>query len=220
MNDLRRNPSLSPQEVERVGRVYQSAFAGPPWFEVSKCASPTAAETCEGGFSPQKVGELCLKCGLIVAEQAYPMEELTKSITERLQYPGATIYEEFNDSDELLVAAIFWEASTEFLGQEKYADVPAMQDWLMGNLPSRPVIWLDEIFADRDKRPKGNLWNFANLVDSVFAGSTCDLMAFRTINEGLLAKTMSVFGDRSKVLAPGQVPDRRSFVTIERNNNE
>lgn len=202
------------------GDAYRSAFAGPPWYEISKCASKIAEVRCERGFTAQKIGEFCTKCFQTVSDGAYPQEELQLSINDRLKYPNAMLYREFSDAGDLLLAAIFWEDMPALIGQKKYTDVHLMRTWLQTQLPEQPIIWMDEIFADRDKRPQGNLRNFKNLISQVFELSECSIVAFRTINEGLLAKSEHSFDDRCEILPAGTVPDRRSFVTIRRNNNE
>lgn len=213
-NLLTNNIELSPGELNDIGVVYQRAFAGEPWFEVSKCVSEDATNRCESGFSPLNVGEFCTKCALRTKQEAYPLDQLSESLAERLRYPGARLYREYDQDSRLLLAAIFWEDKPSGIAQKKYADVPKMQAWLGSSLPDEQLIWLDEIFADKTLRPNGNLWNFPNLVSDVFEASSCQRMAFRTINKGLLAKSCEIPG--TSILNPGVVPDRRSFVLIER----
>ena len=65
---------ITPKEARlHYGEIipaYQKAFAGDPWFEVSKCAG------CESGFSAQSPGTVCESCGHKTGEEAYTTEEL------------------------------------------------------------------------------------------------------------------------------------------------
>lgn len=173
---------LPKEELDQIGEVYQVAFAGSPWFEVSECASSDIENRCEGGFSTQKVGEFCARCAKVTKEEAYPLTELRESLSTRLRYPEARLYREHDGKGNLLLAALFWEDTPKEIAAKKYVDVPSMQDWLKANLPDEPMVWLDEIFASRDLRPTGNLWNFPKLVSDVFVNSGCARLAFRTIN--------------------------------------
>jgi len=219
MNNLLKDRiELTPSELDDIGLVYQRAFADKPWFEVSKCVAKDTKNQCESGFSPLKVGEFCTKCALRTAEEAYPLDQLQESLMERLRYPGARLYREYDDNSRLLLAAIFWEDKPSVIGKKKYADVPAMQQWLSDTLPDEPLIWLDEIFADKTLRPMGNLWNFPALVQQVFEGTSCQRLAFRTINEGLLTKSSREIPG-AQIFSSDYLPDWRSFVQIERSGD-
>ncbi len=209
--------NLTDEALVAIGGLYQVSFAGEPWRESSRCAAPKRKlGVCPGGFSPLEVGEMCIDCGLSPLVEAYPMDELTKSLNSRFADTSSQLYLESEDS-ELLLAAIFWEARPKKIAGRKYADMSEMEKWLIDNLPDQPIVWLDEIFADKQKRPTGNLWNYQQMIEKVLEKAGSKVIAFRTINEGLLAKTKSVFPSNSTVIPGKDIPDDRdrTFVIID-----
>ena len=95
------------------------------------------------------------------------------------------------------------------------ADVPEMADWIVDRLGDEPVMWLDEVFANRQLKPSGNLQNFGKFVTGLAVMLDCTTVAYRTVEPKMTTKPIDVFGDQATILTrKGNVPDRRDFVTI------
>lgn len=192
--------------------AYQEAFAVAPWNEVSKCVDEQAR--CEGGLSATAIGKICNMCGLRPTQLAYEADELiTRFDGLGLSRPTAW-YVEQNDLG-LTMAAVAWKALPSDITAEKYADVPAMANWIVDKCGDEPMMWLDEVFANRQLKPKGNLQNFGRFVTGLAIMLDCDNVAYRTIEPRMTAVPKRDFGDDAVVLSRGiSVPDRRDFVTI------
>lgn len=192
--------------------AYQEAFAGSPWNEVSKCVDDKLR--CDGGLSAVEVGKLCNTCKLCPTQPAYQADELI----ERFDALGLTRptawYAEQNDFG-LTMAAVAWKALPSEIATEKYADVPEMSDWVVDKLGEEPVMWLDEVFANRKRRPKGNLQNFGSFVRGLAMMLDCEKVVYRTIEPRMTAVPKRDFGDSVVVMSRRlDVPDRRDFVII------
>lgn len=192
--------------------AYQEAFAVPPWNEVSKCVDKQVR--CDGGLSATAIGKICNMCGLCPTRPAYEANELTERFdTLGLSRPTAW-YAEQNDLG-LTMAAVAWKASPSDIATEKYADVPEMADWIVDRLGDEPVMWLDEVFANRQLKSRGNLQNFGRFVTGLATMLDCKDVAYRTIEPRMTAVPKRDFGDSASVLIKRMgVPDRRDFVTI------
>jgi hypothetical protein len=184
--------------VKDLVPVYQKAFAGPPWFEVSKCP------TCPSGFSTASVGESCPVCGSGLTTEAYPANELYQDLLQRVTGSNSVVYIERLPNGQPVLGAIFIEMSpTEVLSKYVTSDgSPRITepDWnlIRGGLPPR-VLWLDEIFADVTQRSSGNLKNLQEVIERAKQATSSDTVAFRTINEGLLNKVRTIYGNRAEV---------------------
>src|SRR5690606_35520334 len=66
----------SEMDYRQIVPAYQEAFAGEPWFEVSKCADREPVQRCTGGLSPVAIGEVCGTCSLRPSRTAYESSEL------------------------------------------------------------------------------------------------------------------------------------------------
>jgi hypothetical protein len=192
--------------------AYQEAFAVPPWNEVSKCVDEQVR--CDGGLSATAIGKICNMCGLCPTRPAYEANELTERFGALgLSRPTAW-YAEQNDLG-LTMAAVAWKASPLDIATEKYADVPEMADWMVDRLGEEPVMWLDEVFANRQLKSRGNLQNFGRFVAGLATMLDCNTTAYRTIEPRMTAVPKRDFGDSASVLAKRiGVPDRRDFVII------
>jgi hypothetical protein len=192
--------------------AYQEAFAVPPWNEVSKCVDEQVR--CDGGLSATAIGKICNMCGLCPTRPAYEANELTERFDALgLSRPTAW-YAEQNDLG-LTMAAVAWKASPLDIATEKYADVPEMADWMVDRLGEEPVMWLDEVFANRQLKSRGNLQNFGRFVAGLATMLDCNTTAYRTIEPRMTAVPKRDFGDSASVLAKRiGVPDRRDFVII------
>lgn len=194
--------------------VYQKAFAGEPWFEVSKCEGEIAGELqCIGGFSRQKVGSICRDCSMVLSRPAYEAQGLVDNF-DRISALVPTAWYTEGDENGLNLAAFVWKADADFIADEKYPDMPEMKTWLKNTFGSYPILWLDEIFADRTKKPSGNLANFRLMIDGFRSELGFEPMAFRTINKRLIYGALKQIPNTKVYEAFSDVPDRRSLVTV------
>ncbi|HZP55434.1 MAG TPA: hypothetical protein VFB03_01550 [Candidatus Saccharimonadales bacterium] len=201
--------------------VYQRAYAGEPWFEVSACADSQRPQRCVASLSAVAIGETCQVCGNTPTKPAYDPGELTARL-DKLSTDKSSVWYLEREADELVLAALLWNGDAKYIAEAKYADVPEMANWMPKVIGTNEVVWLDEIFADRTRRPNGNLRNFSEICRQSRLRLGPSTMAFRTINEKLVAATERDFDglatvfNRQSIFGPGpNVPDRRDFVTVE-----
>lgn len=203
------------QRIDEIIPIYQSAFAGDPWFEVSRCPATQEINSCEGGISSLSIGEFCTKCALIPSEVAYPPDELRdKFVRLNQQYP-MTWYIEENESNQIALAAFATLLDSKIIFQEKYSSSPDMLSWLTKMYGNGKFAWLDEVFADKQVRPSGNLRYFKDMIVGLGSSLDTDMVAYRTINQRMLHAAERDFGDKAKIYEPKiDVPDHRYFVEI------
>lgn len=207
----------SPEEVRplygEIVSLYQSAFAGEPWYEVSKCVD--SLERCIGGLSSVAVGNICSVCNQCPVEPAYKASELIARFEAIEASRPAAWYTERTE-DGLTLAALAWKATSATIAQEKYTNIPKMSAWLLRQLGNEPLVWLDEVFADRSLRPSGNLARFKAMNTGFMERLGNPTLAFRTKNSRMLAATKRDFGEQSQIFERDlAVPDRREFVVIK-----
>ena len=90
-----------------------------------------------------------------------------------------------------------------------------MKDWLSRSVGMNDIGWLDEVFANKALRASGNLRNFGSMCIGMMERLDTDTLAYRTINERMVASTIRDFGDQATIFERGSgVPDRREFVVI------
>lgn len=206
----------TPEEIKplygEIVPAYQIAFAGSPWNEVSKCADESLR--CIGGLSALAVGSLCDTCGLCPARPAYEADELIGRFDELGSSRPTAWYTERNDLG-LTMAAVAWRALPSEIASEKYSDVSEMSDWIVDKLGDEPVMWLDEVFANRKLKSRGNLQNFGEFVLGLGSLLGCENVAYRTIEPRMTTVAKRDFGNNAVVMGRElDVPDRRDFVTI------
>jgi hypothetical protein len=189
--------------------AYQEAFSGWPWFEVSKCVDPSKQQRCAGSLSRIAVNEMCTTCGLKPTQPAYEPDELIERFNMLESTRPTSWYMEAVDENPALVA-LAWSAAPEQIAIEKYGDVPAMQDWLTSTLPNEPIIWLDEVFADKQVRASGNLVNFRSMCTGFMSALNNTELAYRTISPAMLRAAEKGF----QVTPSKDTPDRRAFITL------
>lgn len=205
---------------EQIVPVYQIAFAGEPWFEVSKCADEATLKRCVGGFSSLPVGVICGLCGNRLTRPAYEKEELINKFELIAETRPTSWYMEKSDKG-ITLAVLAWKETPIRIVKERYPDVDQMASWMEAKLGSSPIIWLDEVFADRNKKPKKNLSNFGAMCRSLGGIFQADLIAYRTINEKMIAVAKRDFGENALSFGRNtQVPDRRDFVVIKLGGNQ
>lgn len=147
---------------EEVVPVYQKAFAGEPWFEVSKCVDSSSVQKCAGGFSSLAIGAACEMCGNYPIRTAYEKSELIDKFELIVNTRPTAWYMEKGDLGATLFA-LAWVGTPHKIAEERYSDVPEMASWMIEKLGTDPIMWLDEVFADRIKKPRGNLQNFSEM---------------------------------------------------------
>lgn len=204
-------------EAPQLVPIYQRAFAGEPWREVSACAAPGQFEdACTGGRSPQEIGETCARCGEILRAPAFPEERLTAGWISHFNEHDSRFYIERLPDGSCVLGALAWKASADALATRCYPAVEEeeMREWLADRLPGE-FVWLEDIFADLAARPAGNLWNFRTMISHFLFELRGTALAFRSINEGLIQKTVTLFGPRAeRLVALEDVPDRRDLVVV------
>ena len=188
---------------------YQEAFSGWPWFEVSKCADQNKIQRCAGGLSRVAIREICTTCGSQPTETAYESNELSERFTMLESTRPTRWYVEWVQDTPALVA-LAWSAKPRQIAVEKYSDTPKMQDWLVSALPDKPIVWLDEVFADKKVRSSGNLNNFRYMCRGFMAALDNTELAYRTISPAMIR-----VAEKNFQITPTQAaPDRRSFINI------
>jgi hypothetical protein len=200
---------------DEIVPAYQSAFAGDPWYEVSKCAD--SQKRCVGGLSSLALGSMCTVCNEIPTELAYKASELTERF-EAISATRSTVWYTERTEAGLALAAIAWEATAATIAKEKYANVNKMADWIQNQLGDEPIVWLDEVFANRNLRASGNLARFNAMNMGFMERLNNKTLAFRTINKRMINATKRDFPAKSQVFERDiAVPDRREFVVIKDN---
>lgn len=198
--------------------AYQTAFAGEPWYEVSKCADE--AQRCVAGLSAVAVGALCETCGNRPTRPAYEADELVARFDALGASRPTAWYIEQNELGVTL-AAVAWEATAGVVASEKYKDNPAMAEWLNEKLGNGRLMWLDEVFANRELKPRGNLQNFGAFITGLAEMLDTREVAYRTIQPRMLTAPKRDFGDAATVFnRQTDVPDRREFVVIKLGEEE
>lgn len=209
MNELGNFYKQGELDTSKLVPAYQTAFSGWPWFEVSKCVDPNVAQRCVGGLSRIAVGATCVPCGNRPNQPAYEPVELVErfKILDKTR-PTRWYVESVDDTPAL--AALAWSAVPADIAREKYSDVPKMQKWLIDRLGSEPIIWLDEVFADKTVRPNGNLTNFKSMCEGFMSALNNTQLAYRTINPPMIRAAEKNFNVKPDETAP----DYRSLLKI------
>lgn len=203
-------------DLAKVIPVYQSAFTGDPWFEVSKCEDPQSIQRCTGGLSSLAVGSACSLCGEKTRREAYEKKDLELRFKNIAASRPTAWYLENNELGTTL-AALAWVATPSTIANEKYADNPNMLTWMQSKLGDAPIVWLDEVFADREKKPKGNLKNFKTMCEGLSDILGNKTIAYRTIAVPMVLAPQRNFGENASIYQRKfEVPDRRDFVIIRR----
>lgn len=213
---MERNSFYKPEEINglynQIVPVYQEAFAGEPWFEVSKCEDSSGQERCVGGFSSLSVGSVCESCGNCLVRPAYEEQELVDKFKLLGETRPTAWYLEENEAGTTLTA-IAWVAKPQEIAKERYPD---MESWMVNELGSNSVGWLDEVFANKSLKPSGNLRNFRQMCIGFAERLGVSVLAYRTINERMTAAARRDFDEKALIYERNNmVPDRRDFVIIK-----
>jgi len=214
-----------PEEIKglygQIAPVYRVAFAGEPWFEVSKCAANGSnGQKCVGSFSSLPVGSMCESCGNRVTTPAYEKDELVAKFELLARTRPTSWYLEESEIGTTL-AAVAWLATPSEIARERYPDVPAMKDWMTSLMGEYEIGWLDEVFANKSLKPSGNLRNFKAMCKGFALRLGVDILAYRTINERMVAAAKRDFKEKVNVFERNSmVPDRRDFIVINLGGNQ
>ena len=215
---MERRDFYKPEEINglynQIVPIYQKAFAGEPWFEVSKCEDNSGQERCTGGFSSLPLGSVCESCGNCLTRPAYEEQELVGKFELLDETRLAAWYLEGNELGTTL-AAIAWVAKPKDIAKERYPDNPEMESWMVNELGNSPIGWLDEVFANKSLKPYGNLRNFREMCLGFAERLGVNVLAYRTINERMTAAARRDFDEKALIYERNNmVPDRRDFVII------
>ncbi len=198
--------------IERVIEPYQRAFAGAPWYEVSRCADRQVPQRCLGGLSQTALNSLCGTCSTTPDRPAYEAEELIERFTTLEQSRPLYWYAE-ETNNGIAAVSLAWTATPETIATEKYANDPDMKPWLENTLDKQEIVWLDEVFADKTVRPNRNLANFKAMCDGYRERFDNPVLAYRTISKAMTRAALRDFG----ATPLENVPDtqNRSFIVID-----
>ena len=199
--------------VAELVPIYQSAFAGPEWEEVTRCEAPEGfAEPCVRRRSPQLIDEKCDRCGEILHRSCHSPPEIRERWVNRFREVESRFYLERSEDGTCLLAALAWHGTPATIAAASFSDPSEvhLHDWLDQKLP-REFVWLEEIFAYQVLREKGNLWNYEGMVRGLLQELGSRDFVLRTKNERLVAKTKQTFPAETSVHpAPGD--DRKILV--------
>lgn len=82
--------------------------------------------------------------------------------------------------------------------------------------PNPEILWLDEVFADRQVSRRNNLVNFRPMIYGFSNRLDQMKVAYRTIAPAMTRAAMRDFGDDATIdKAKSDVPDWRNFVSID-----
>ncbi len=207
-------PDEARERYDAIIPAYQAAFAAQPWYEVSKCGG------CSSGYSRQNPGDICQACGSTTGDEAYTEQELTERFdTIGETHPACWHIEETPAG--LVLAAVAWIADPVQIAAEKYPGSLEMAEWLKQKYApnatsSSEIVWLDEVFANRQISRRNNLVNFRPMVCGFSARLDQTKVAYRTIAPAMMRAVMRDFGDDATIdKAESDVPDWRNFVSID-----
>ena len=192
--------------------AYQVAFSGEPWNEVSKCADENLR--CTGGLSSLAIGATCEVCGNCPERPAYEADELTDAFDALGSTRPTAWYIEQNENGVTL-AVIAWKATADVIAQEKYNGNSEMSEWMTRKFGNDEIMWLDEVFANKSLKSKGNLQNFGKFVTGLADILNTETIAYRTIEPRMLVAPRRDFDQDSSIFERQEDnPDRRDFVVI------
>lgn len=205
-----------PEEIndryEEIAQIYQVAFASEPWFEVSKCVD--RLQRCGGGLSSLAVGSFCELCQVCTKEEAYTTDELCGRFEQIESSEQAVWYLEETEAG-IVLAGLAWVADAAQVAEKKYDNNEEMRLWMEAQLGKKEFIWLDEVFADRVKRPARNLDRFQGMVRQMSGALGQNTVAYRTIVEQVTRAATREFSSSRVLERNKEVPDRRDFVVID-----
>jgi hypothetical protein len=219
----KRNSNKLDQLGPTLAETYKIAFAGEPWYEVSRCGN----DNCEELFAAQIPGCLCQKCGLELTA-AYSADELVESWQAMVMDEEATIEITKNEDGIPILATIARPTTPNELFQRKYKEVEPMQTWLAENLPQE-LVWIEDTFANREISPVGNLVGRGATLGRIATYYSGLMIATRTLTPAVIAATLRDAGKVTDISIGSEqvgrniavqarrtdvVPDRRTVLRI------
>lgn len=159
------------------------------------------------------VGQMCDTCNQKLTLPAYSEQELTQRFDAIAdQYP--TLWYTEQTQNGMNLAALAWRASSDNIAQEKYTDSPNMKPWLQKIANDKPILWLDEVFANRNVQPRGNLANFGAMVCGFAKQLETPTVMYRTISPAMIRAAERDFSKNATIYTDTPDVARRTFITI------
>jgi hypothetical protein len=194
--------------------IYQSAFAGPLWGEVTICEAPEGfAGACVRRRSEDPINATCKKCDETLRRPCHPPAEVRERWIDRFREGESRLYLERLEDGTCLLAALAWNGTPATVAAASFSNPEEvhLHDWLAQELPGE-FVWLEEIFAHQVLRKEGNLWNYEEMVRELLQELDSRDFVFRSKNQALINKTKKLFPAETSVLpAPG---DEREIVIV------
>jgi hypothetical protein len=159
---------------------------------------------------------MCAACGGILRAPAFSRQGLTEGWISHFREHEARFYLEQLEDESCVLAALAWQATPASLADRCYSDAREgeMRAWLDSHLPET-FVWLEDIFAHRVLRPSGNLWNYRSMIAQFISELGGSVLAFRSINERLIQKTIQLFSSQAeRLVALEDVPDHRDLILV------
>jgi hypothetical protein len=187
MNNLEIITADNAERILEVGpdlaEAYKIAFAGDPWYEVSKCVDLT----CGAGLSGRSVSDCCPECKGVL-EEAYDTEELISSWQSMATTENALFEVAFLDGRPQR-ATIARPTNPAELFERKYATVSGMKPWLAQKLPEA-FVWIEDTFANRNQQASGNLRERGATLGRVAQYFSSMEIVTRTLSPAIVAATL------------------------------
>jgi len=194
--------------------IYQSAFAGPLWEEVTMCEAPEGFDKpCLRRRSPEPINARCDRCGEILRRPCHSHAAIRERWVNRFREAESRFYLERLEDGTSLLAALAWYGTPATVAAASFSDPSEihLHDWLDQKLP-REFVWLEEIFAHQVMRHEKNLWNYDEMVRELLQELDSRDFVLRTKNQALINKTEKTFPAETSVIpAPG---DERKIVIV------
>jgi hypothetical protein len=194
--------------------IYQNAFAGPLWGELTMCEAPEGfADACLRRRSEDPINATCAKCGEMLRRPCHSPVAIRERWINRFREAESRFYLERLEDGTCLLAALAWKGTPATVAAASFSNPSEihLHDWLDQKLP-REFVWLEEMFAHQVLRNEGNLWNFDEMVRELLKELDSGDFVFRTKNPALINKTEKMFPTETSVLpAPG---DERKIVIV------
>ena len=206
-----------------LAEAYKVAFAGSPWFEVSRCCE----ETCDIEYQELAVDTSCPDCSSTLVE-AYNAEELVRAWRAIIEDENAMMEVALQDGVPVR-ATIARPTNPAELFERKYAQIAEMEQWRADNLPSE-FVWIEDTFANRNITPSGNLATRGRTLGRIAAAYSGLQIVTRTLAPAVVRATVRDVGantdiylglDAAGVLEAdgarsiGEAPDRRTLLRVE-----
>ena len=168
---------------DELVEVYKVAFAGPPWFEVSRCDT----DDCSTQLTALDVGSDCPACGSCLGK-AYRKDELLDEWWGQLLMKNAFMEVILLDG-RAQRATLARPTTPDELRYRKYWNVPEMERPIKNLLPTA-FVWIEDTFADRTRQATGNLKNRGQTLDRIAQYYEGAVIATRTLAEQVVGATL------------------------------